>query len=149
MQFVGIDLSLTATGFLVLDSNGGVVHQEIISTNSKQLIEDRISYITNKILSSLRREDRIFIEGLSFGSQGNSLMELAGLHYYLRTHLKQKGFTFKVISPSSLKKFMTGKGNCKKDLVLLNVYKKFGVEFCDSNLADAYVLARMALEEFK
>jgi len=32
---------------------------------------------------------------------------------------------------------------------LLKVFKKWGVEFSDSNLCDAYSLARMALDDYR
>ncbi|MGD2073064.1 MAG: hypothetical protein PVG65_06210, partial [Candidatus Thorarchaeota archaeon] len=54
-----------------------------------------------------------------------------------------------VIAPSTLKKFVTGKGNCKKELILLKVYQKFEIEFDNHNLADAFSLAKMAFEENK
>ena len=66
-----------------------------------------------------------------------------------RIFLCKKNINYKVITPGTLKKFVTGKGQCKKDLILLKVYKKWGEEFDDNNLADAYSLARMAIEDFK
>lgn len=47
-------------------------------------------------------------------------------------------------TPTELKKFITGKGNSKKQIIIQQVYKKYGVEFEDDNLADAFVLAKMA-----
>jgi Holliday junction resolvasome RuvABC endonuclease subunit len=49
-----------------------------------------------------------------------------------------------IVSPSSLKKFATGKGNVPKDNVMLAVYKKWDAEFTSNDLADAYTLARIA-----
>jgi hypothetical protein len=47
-------------------------------------------------------------------------------------------------SPHQLKKFATGKANIPKDNVLLAVYKKWGVELSDNNMADAFTLAKIA-----
>ena len=50
-----------------------------------------------------------------------------------------------IVSPSMLKKFIAGKGTgVNKNQILLNVYKKWGVEFTDDNAADSYGLARIA-----
>jgi hypothetical protein len=50
-----------------------------------------------------------------------------------------------IIPPSVLKKYVTGKGTgVQKNQILLNVYKKWGVEFNDDNAADSYALARLA-----
>lgn len=48
------------------------------------------------------------------------------------------------IPPMTLKKYATGKGNAKKQEMLLQIYKRWGLEFNDDNAADAYALARLA-----
>jgi Holliday junction resolvasome RuvABC endonuclease subunit len=48
------------------------------------------------------------------------------------------------IPPMTLKKYASGKGNSKKQEMLLQIYKRWGIEFNDDNAADAYALARMA-----
>jgi Holliday junction resolvasome RuvABC endonuclease subunit len=48
------------------------------------------------------------------------------------------------IPPMTLKKYATGKGTAKKQEMLLQMYKRWGVEFNDDNAADAYALARLA-----
>ena len=47
------------------------------------------------------------------------------------------------VPPMTLKKFAAGKGNAKKQEMLLQIYKRWGVEFTDDNAADAYALARL------
>ena len=47
------------------------------------------------------------------------------------------------VPPLTLKRFATGKGNSKKQEMLLQIYKRWGVEFTDDNAADAYALARL------
>jgi len=47
------------------------------------------------------------------------------------------------ITPSQVKKFATGMGNCGKDIVLQQVYKRWGMEFKTSDEADAFVLAKI------
>lgn len=49
-----------------------------------------------------------------------------------------------LVIPQHVKKFATSKGNAKKDDMKLAVYKKWGVEVSDENMADAYSMARMA-----
>jgi crossover junction endodeoxyribonuclease RuvC len=44
----------------------------------------------------------------------------------------------------TLKKYATGKGTSKKQEMLMQIYKRWGVEFNDDNAADAYALARLA-----
>jgi Holliday junction resolvasome RuvABC endonuclease subunit len=44
----------------------------------------------------------------------------------------------------TLKKYAAGKGNAKKQEMLLQIYKRWGLEFNDDNAADAYSLGRLA-----
>jgi Holliday junction resolvasome RuvABC endonuclease subunit len=59
-----------------------------------------------------------------------------GMAQHLRTPL--------LIPPMTLKKYATGKGTSKKQEMLMQIYKRWGVEFNDDNAADAYALARLA-----
>lgn len=49
-----------------------------------------------------------------------------------------------LIPPMTLKKYATGKGTAKKQEMLMQIFKRWGVEFNDDNAADAYALARLA-----
>ena len=48
------------------------------------------------------------------------------------------------VPPMTLKKFAAGKGNAKKQEMLMQIYKRWGIEFNDDNAADAYALGRLA-----
>lgn len=47
------------------------------------------------------------------------------------------------VPPTMVKKYATDRGNAKKNEVMLAVYKHWGVEFTDDNMADSYVIARI------
>ena len=47
------------------------------------------------------------------------------------------------VPPMTLKKYAAGKGNAKKQEMLLQIYKRWGLEFNDDNAADAYSLGRL------
>jgi crossover junction endodeoxyribonuclease RuvC len=49
-----------------------------------------------------------------------------------------------LVAPQQLKKFATGNGNTRKDMLAKEVLKRWDVDFNDTNLAEAYVLARIA-----
>lgn len=159
-MYVGIDLSLTGTGLVVLRDDVTIYTQKLISTKPDKLIEERIIYIKDEINSIFKRIydfgnatgyeiKSVYIEGLSMGSKGSKMFELAGLHFFIRIFLSENGYNYKVIPPTTLKKFVTGKGNAQKNLMLLNVYKRWGVDLDNDNICDAYSLSRMALEEDK
>lgn len=48
-----------------------------------------------------------------------------------------------MVPPMTLKKYASGKGNAKKQEMLLQMYKRWGIEFNDDNAADSYALARL------
>jgi Holliday junction resolvasome RuvABC endonuclease subunit len=48
------------------------------------------------------------------------------------------------IAPMTLKKYAAGKGNAKKQEMLMQIFKRWGIEFNDDNAADSYALARLA-----
>jgi crossover junction endodeoxyribonuclease RuvC len=73
-----------------------------------------------------------------------SIGELGGV---IKLLLYDNSILFGLVQPTVLKKFVTGKGNSKKELMLLNVYKKFGFDTDNNNIADAYALGRFALKD--
>ncbi len=151
--FMGLDLSLNGTAIVVIDDKGKIISQSRFKTKPDSLIEERLLFISEQVLNVLKNNqtiERLYIEGLSFSSSGQSTMELAGLHYVMRCFIFQLyGLNYKMISPPSLKKFVSGVGNCKKNLMLLYTFKKFGEEFDDDNICDAYCLSRLALDEHR
>lgn len=152
MNFLGLDIALAKNGICLINENGDLIISDVFKTNNSDIIENRIKKLIDEILKIINENEieKIYLEGLSYGSSGNSFAQICGMHYTLRYEiLNNCNIDVTIIEPNKLKKFITGKGNCKKDLILLNVYKKFGVEFDDDNLADAYSLARMALEDYK
>lgn len=106
----------------------------------------------NEELERLQREGRI----LQVAMEGYSMAEKYGQH-----NSGEVGATIKllllavfgdtdrrafplIVAPQQLKKFVTGKGNTKKEMMPKEVFKRWGEDFNDVNLAEAYGLARMA-----
>ena len=151
--FVGIDQSYHSTGLMVLDSEGSILRQEnfsIVKGSKIEKVEECLVEFEKKIdfIPKIHNLQMVYIEGPAYSSSGSSTLQMGALHYFLRLFLYKENIEFKVIAPTTLKKYIAGTGRAKKDLILLKVYKKWGVEFDISDLADAYGLARMALEEF-
>lgn len=92
------------------------------------------------------------MEGYAYGSQvANMAGELGcvvkmALYRYYGTQAARAAFPL-IVPPMSLKKYATGKGNAKKQEMLLAVYRKWGAEFSDDNMADSYVLAHIARQQ--
>ena len=87
----------------------------------------------------------VFIEGFSFASRGRGILDLAGLGYILRLSLARAGITFYEIPPTTLKKYVTSKGNAPKNVMLEKCFRKFSKgseELKNDNEVDSYCLAR-------
>ena len=149
--FVGIDPSFNSTGIIILDQDGKIIEELNFSLKKYTEIEEKLINFEKTIsfIPSMVRLQSVYIEGPAYMASGQYVLQMGALHYLLRLFLYKYKINYKVIAPGTLKKFVTGKGNAKNDLILLKVYKKWGVEFEVDDLADAYGLARMALEEYK
>jgi len=70
-------------------------------------------------------------------------VQLAALNYLTRELIYDINKEFIIVAPTSLKKFITGKGNSGKDIMILETYKRYGVSFDDNNICDAFSLAKV------
>jgi crossover junction endodeoxyribonuclease RuvC len=142
---VGIDLSLTATGIALFRGIDPTCHPATLSAPKGMSGMERLDYLTNTVRSSCEFASIVVFEGLSYGSNDPSAQERAGLSFILRRELWLAGINFILVPPTTLKKFVTGKGNAEKNLVLREVYKRWGVDAANDNEADAVGLLYVGL----
>ena len=83
---------------------------------NKLINADQLSGIIMSILDIYEESvEEIRIEGFSYGSKGNSFIDLITYNTYLKVKLIQKyGHIIKVVPPKTLKKIYTGNGNASK-----------------------------------
>ena len=141
----GIDPSLRATGVVILSQSGDIIKQSLIKTKNLSGAE-RLIQIRNEVCELLKKNsvDVVAIEGFSFGSFGRSVFDLGGLGWILRVMLKENGYKFFDVSPSSLKAFIV-KGNADKSMMMESVNQIYGISFSDDNICDAFCLAKMVM----
>jgi crossover junction endodeoxyribonuclease RuvC len=142
MRYVGIDPS-SKTGLAIIDKQGNVINTQDVTTKVKA-DPQRFSDLAEKIIDELEPNDRICIEGFSYGSKGKGVSFQYGLGWIIRHLLLERGYEYTEVPPTSVKKFATGKGNTKKDEMVLPIFRKWGFEHSSDNVRDAYVLAQMA-----
>jgi hypothetical protein len=88
-----------------------------ITEQSNKLVNaDQLSSIILEVISSYNEiPTDIRIEGFSYGSKGNSFIDLITYNTFLKVRLIEKfGHIIKVIPPKTLKKQYTGNGNASK-----------------------------------
>lgn len=144
MIVLGIDQSLTGSGVSIIDANE-ILYKGLIK--SKRNGTKRLIDIKNQILelNNKFRPDYVAMEGYGFMTKGRAfeLGELGGMIKVMFTELGKEPM---VVHPSHLKKYITGKGNADKSIMLMGVYKKYGIEFDNHNIADSFGISKMALD---
>jgi crossover junction endodeoxyribonuclease RuvC len=151
---IGIDLSLVGTGVVIIEKDKHF-QKHLIKSKPKgdRPIDEvkRIREIVEEIELILgdTTPNVAVIEGMAFMARNTTaLVQLAALNYMTRALLVDYNIPFIVVAPTSLKKFITGNGTAKKDVMLIETYKRYGVSILDDNLCDAYGLAQIGLAVF-
>jgi len=145
---VGLDMSLTATGFCM--KSGAVLNIDTVKTTPKSAPDDlaRLRFIANEVMSRIPLDVKmVCIEDYftpSNRAQIGAAIKLVSLGTVMRMALYEAGLPFYVVAPSQMKKFATGKGVGQKNIVVREVYKRWGVDAKDDNQADACILAHIA-----
>lgn len=165
-MFMGLDLSLTGTGCVVLDESGEIFSHDVWGEKLKRnaRVRDKIErmiYIAEKVIGAAKSalqpymppmtgykkaiydatlELHVGIEGFAFGARGaqNDLGEIQGI-------VKSQIWLALHIEPviivsSTARKAVMGKGNFPKKDILTELVRR-GLELKDHNEADAYVIA--------
>ena len=142
---LGLDLSLRASGVIKLE-NDKIINQRLIKSKptGKLPIDELKRLIAIRDEVNVENISLAIIEGIAFGiRKTTSLSQLSALNYMVREKCYFNKIPFIIVAPTTLKKFITGKGNIKKDVILLEIFKRYDVEFYDDNLGDAYGLAKI------
>lgn len=151
MRSVGIDLSTKATGLVALESTGTAKPLLLseYTIKPKDLIGiERNMMICKEIVTFINewKPDVIVIEGYSLNMRNaSSVIPLVELGALLRFLLHLDGLEWLDPRATELKKFITGKGNVEKDMIMMTVLQRWGHASANNNTADAYGLACMGL----
>jgi crossover junction endodeoxyribonuclease RuvC len=160
---VGVDPSLVGTGVCRMrfkDTLESIKVDELFTIQTKptkdayhrmpRLME--IERLVDQTIPMSRSGAFMMIEAYAFaaiGAGATTLHELGGM---LRHRFQTVMVPWVEIAPVTVKRFGCGKGNAKKDQLMLAVFQRHGhllegtgKEFRDSNQTDAFVLALMGV----
>lgn len=73
----------------------------------------------------------------SAGFHQNAVIVQSELHGVLKLFCEENSIEYKAYSPAEIKRFATGKGNSKKDVMVSSAKAKYGIDIIDDNHADA------------
>jgi crossover junction endodeoxyribonuclease RuvC len=168
-NILGIDLSMNATGLAMLSFGddrkvpdfddmmiGSRCIQEELSTPHGLVLyqgclvavegNDTLSRwesVLLPVLAYAMHAHMVLIEGYAFSRNmafARALTEFGGIVRYHLRKIKQVPIE---ISPSSVKKFVSGKGNADKGQMVSAVREHFDIEIPNHNMADAFGLAQI------
>lgn len=153
MTILGIDPSLSNTGLCWgsgpdEQKSKRIGYKLAKGVDTKELCNrmHRVGRLVCQVETELDelKPDLALIESYSFSSRngGEYLGEYGGV---LRRSLLSCVPKVVEVAPTMVKKFATGKGNSKKEVIIGHIQKRWGVLFENSDEADAYVLYRIGL----
>jgi len=145
--YIGIDQSLTGFAVTAYAPTTGKFYSWVYTSNNRGVsrlvdIQDFLHDRLEEVNESGHTIVDIGIEASVYQSQSASVLgELAAA---VKIYLWSMRSSYPLKVPVTMvKKFATNKGTAKKNEVMLGIYKNWGVEFSDDNMADSYVIARM------
>ena len=159
MKIIGLDLSLTNTGWVILQ-NGNVRAYFTIVTKPRRGIK-RLSYIKRELKKVLivYKPKWAVIEGYAYSPNANMAFSIGELGGIIKRLLYVRGINYLIVAPKTLKKFVTGNGNANKEMMAKAVhsFENCDEEFNTDHEVDAYGLAllgygainKIKLEELK
>lgn len=144
---VGLDLSLSETGLAYTPLGNDDPGSYIFATKPTEQDYDGVIRLRS-IVSWVRSHSctdadyPLFVmEDFSFASKGRAVFQTGGLQYLVRSMLVKEKQRYVLVAPQALKKFVTGKGNGDKSVVIKRLYTNFGIDEDNDNAADAIGLA--------
>ena len=145
MRFMGLDLSLTSTGYSC-DGDTGT-----IAVKTKGV--ERLFNIRDEVMLACRehRPDVVVIEGYAFSSRASHAHSIGELGGVIRIALYENSFVFVEIPPTCRAKFATGRGNASKTEVVSAISARTGKTWIGKGAddeCDAWILEQMGRTQF-
>jgi len=154
--YIGIDPSFTDTAIVAIDGDGVVIHELHVTSkpNKNESSAARIVEYSSRLQKlfehifpntgdypydiSVAIEEPMGFHAGNGAKMGQVYAAASIAIFYGLGPFEDIG----VIKPTTLKKFITGKGNAKKSTIIKEVYKRWGFNTDNDNTADAYGIAR-------
>lgn len=145
MISLGLDVSSTSTGAVALGPTPYEEAQLWCPDPNKKLgmdPTDRGIWMGGRLATMLEnaKPDIVMMEQYGFAS--NSLVPQAEVKGLLKMVLRQMDYSWVMVAPNALKKFV---GSKQKEDIKLMTFKLWGFEHKSNDVVDAYVLSRIGL----
>lgn len=146
---LGMDLSLTGSALSHSWSEGGTVKAQVLEEIGSRPADlcmhrvQRYEVMTSVLLKWVDKlnPELVVIEGYAFGSGSGKSMDRGEFGGIVRWELYHRGIQMVEVTPTQLKKFLTGKGNADKSHIISVLSREYDREFFSDNKADSFGLA--------
>ncbi len=145
-RVIGLDIA-SNTGAVVRSITSDYMDWRAFSVDKNDNSLKRATWLGAEIADYAHKQEAnlAVIEGYSMASRiGHTYLVTLGT--MVRYFLQERGIDFIEVPPSTLKKFVTGKGNSQKDQMRLAVYKTWQFENDELDVIDAFGLAQFGVE---
>jgi Holliday junction resolvasome RuvABC endonuclease subunit len=134
MNVIGLDPSLTATGWATAATTG---------TITEGAGDDRLKLLYNAVTLLSATSDVAVVEDLPANAKSAGLTGRA--QGVVRLALMRNMVPYVTVPAATVKKVITGKGNASKSDIRMAIYRRAGLDLADDNQADAWVLRQIGL----
>lgn len=133
-RVLGLDLSIAATGWQVA-GRGGVLPLPARQGDRRLVTIEQ--HVLHQI-ATLGGVDLVVIEDLPTHAHGAGITGM--VHGAVRAALIHISAPYALVTPATLKKYATGRGNAPKPDLRMELYKRTGLDHADDNHVDAWWL---------
>lgn len=123
IKVVGLDLSITCTGYARTDGTTGTVPTK---TNDR---DQRLIIIREALRPVVEDAHAAVLEDATSGLRGAAMLAVHHLQGVVRALLMDLGVPYAVVPPNTLKKYATGDGGASKTDMAMAAFKRAGIEF--------------------
>lgn len=103
---------------------------------------ERLAHIETEFMKliALYKPEKVILENYAFGARGRAVFNLGELGGLIRMVLYRAGIPYEEVSPTTVKKKMSGSGKADKKAMVEAVNRYFNISITDDNQADALAL---------
>ena len=138
-RVVGLDLSITAPGIAWCDGSVHTVRPDGHGDARLLSIVDEVARAVDG-----RSIDLVVIEDLPTHARAAGITGM--VHGAVRAWLLRHDVPYALVTPATLKRYATGRGNADKSTMAVAAYKRFGRELADDNSVDALWLRAAGMD---
>lgn len=151
--YLGIDPSLTGFAVTAINRDGTLFDSWVYKSSHRGV--DRLMDISMWLSLTIKNlegsghtlMDTAIEDTVVASHSAVALGELSGVVRIALRHACRGTARYPLqVPPTMVKKFATDRGNAKKNEVMLGIYKHWGLEFSDDNMADSYVISRICAQ---